>query len=117
MYCPRVVLGLAVLVRLYGPPGAYGRHAIPRPRDRYRKSKTAWSLSLSSAKALRGEGGPKAALEETFARSSLLRQQGDKARDALFDDFHDAKAARFHNHRPIVHDRIPVARPYMVLAR
>jgi hypothetical protein len=34
----------------------------------------------------------------------------------LFDDLYDATAARLHDHRPIVHDRIAVARPHMILA-
>src|SRR5215470_19099923 len=34
----------------------------------------------------------------------------------LFDDFYDASTSRLHNHRPIVHDRVPVARPHMIFA-
>src|SRR5215468_4566798 len=34
----------------------------------------------------------------------------------LFNDFYDATSARLHDHRPVVHDRIPVARPHMILA-
>lgn len=37
-------------------------------------------------------------------------------RAALFDDFHDATAARLHDHRPIVHDRIAIARSDMIPA-
>jgi len=44
--------------------------------------------------------------------------EADPARDdmELFDDFYDASTSRLHDHRPIVHDRVPVARRHMILA-
>src|SRR5215475_6455402 len=35
----------------------------------------------------------------------------------LFDDFYDLTAARLDNHGQIVHDRIAVTRPHVILAR
>ena len=34
----------------------------------------------------------------------------------LFDDFHDATTTRFDDYRTVVHDRITVAGPHMILA-
>jgi hypothetical protein len=93
----------------------YRRCAIPRPGGKYRKSKTASSLSHIYEGQLR-EGGPEAALEDRALGPLPLRRQGDKIPGALFDDLHDATAARLDNHRPIIDDRIPVAWPHMVLA-
>src|SRR5262249_16816332 len=37
-------------------------------------------------------------------------------RHCLFDDLYDPTATRLDDHRPVVHDRIPVARRHMILA-
>src|SRR5215470_20106211 len=49
-----------------------------------------------------------------FVLSCFTR--GESGPAALFDDLYDSAAARLDNHRHIVHDRVPVARPHMILA-
>jgi hypothetical protein len=74
-------------------------------------------VALFHLRRLPKEGGrPEGRPRRSLALVLLLRWQGDKIPAALFDDFHDATAARLHDYRPIVHDRIPVARSHMILA-
>jgi hypothetical protein len=47
----------------------------------------------------------------------LSPARGARSEDYLFNNFYNSTAAWLHNHWPIVHDRVPIVRPHMVLAR
>lgn len=59
MHCPRSGVGACSSRMPLRATEVYRRQAIPRPGDRYRKSKTAWSLSLicEGYLRIRREGG------------------------------------------------------------